>query len=75
MKSKDQSTLNREFIVSFILVISLFWLIYTYRVLISPLIISCLIAYILYPVVTWLSIHTRPNHRNIVPLQAFVRYT
>lgn len=43
-------------------------LIYTYRVLIGPLIISALIAYLLYPGVTWLSKRMRLPRRRIVPL-------
>lgn len=66
MKIRKQSKLNQDFIFYAILLIGLGWLINTYKVLISPLIISCLITYLLNPAVTWFSDHTRLDRRKSV---------
>lgn len=42
-------------------------LLYAYRVLFAPLFISCLIAYLLYPLVTWLASRFRVERRRVVP--------
>jgi predicted PurR-regulated permease PerM len=51
-----------------ILLFGIGWIVFTYQSLLSPLVISCLIAYLLYPGVTWLSNRTRINRRIIVPI-------
>lgn len=43
-------------------------LIFTYRVLIGPLVIAALLAYLLYPGVTWIAKRTHLDRRQIVPL-------
>ncbi len=68
MKIKNQSTLARELLTYLILFSGVIWLLYTYQVLLGPLIISALLAYLLYPGVTWLSKHARIDRRLIVPL-------
>jgi predicted PurR-regulated permease PerM len=51
-----------------ILIFGIGWLIFTYQVLLGPLVISLLIAYLLYPGVTWISNHTKIDLRRIVPI-------
>ncbi len=68
MNTKNQSTFAREFLLNLILFSGIIWLIYTYRVLLGPLVISGLISYLLYPGVTWLSKRTQIDRRRIVPL-------
>jgi len=58
----------KEIILSLVLLSGLGWLVFTYRVLIGPLIISALIAYLLYPLVSWLSRKTHLDRRRVVPL-------
>ena len=58
----------QEFMFYIILLIGIGWLISTYRVLLGPLVISGLIAYLLYPGVTWLSNRTRIDRRVIVSI-------
>jgi len=50
-----------------ILLIIVGLLLYAYRVLLAPLFISCLIAYLLYPMVTWLANRFRVDRRRVVP--------
>jgi len=59
---------SQELIVSAVLLIGMGWLVYTYQVLLGPLVISCLIAYLLYPGVTWIANRTRTDRRRIVPI-------
>jgi predicted PurR-regulated permease PerM len=51
-----------------ILAIGFFWLAYSYRILFGPLITSSLIAYLLYPLVTWLSNSTNIKRQRVVIL-------
>jgi predicted PurR-regulated permease PerM len=41
---------------------ALFWLLVAIRALIGPLIIAAVLAYLLYPAVTWVKAHTRLRH-------------
>lgn len=66
MKLKTNSNTPLEFVFYAALLFIVGWLIYTYQVVIGPLIISALIAYLLYPGVTWLSNHTRIHRGRIV---------
>ena len=68
MKTKNQSRLTQDLLFSAILLFGFGWLIYTYQVLLGPLVISGLIAYIIYPGVTWLESRTRINRQRIVPV-------
>ena len=68
MKTKNQSELAQELLLYAILFSGVGWIISTYKVLFGPLIISCLIAYLLYPGVTWIADRTRIDRRKIVPL-------
>lgn len=68
MKTKTQSLLAQELFLYAVLLAGMGWLIHTYQVLLGPLVISCLIAYLLYPVVTWLSNRTRIDRQKIVPI-------
>ncbi len=71
MKSKIESGQAMEFVFYAILLSVIGWLIYTYRVLFGPLIISALLAYLLYPGVTWLSKRTTISRRRIVVIVYF----
>jgi predicted PurR-regulated permease PerM len=62
--SKSFSPQDYLFYTLFLLIST--WLIYTFRVLFGPLIISALIAYLLYPAVTWLSKSAHINRRRVV---------
>ena len=66
MRSKIDSSNALEFVFYLILLVIVGWLIYTFQVVIGPLIISSLIAYLLYPGVTWLSNRTKIHRRRIV---------
>jgi predicted PurR-regulated permease PerM len=66
MKTKKQSIFAQELILYTVLLIVFGWLIYTYQVLLGPMVISGLIAYIIYPGVTWLDEHTQINRHRIV---------
>ncbi|MGD8751487.1 MAG: AI-2E family transporter [Anaerolineales bacterium] len=68
MNVENQSIIARDLILYLILLSGFGWLLFTYQALISPLVISGLIAYLLYPGVTWLSEHTRIDRRQIVPI-------
>ncbi|MCJ7626187.1 MAG: AI-2E family transporter [Anaerolineaceae bacterium] len=68
MKTKNQSKWTQDILLYAILLAGIGWLIFTYKVLLGPLIISGLIAYLLYPLVTWLADRTRIDRRRIVPL-------
>ena len=52
----------------FAMAAAILWLALSYRVLFGPLIISALIAYLLYPVVNWISARTRINRKRVVIL-------
>ncbi|MBI9043425.1 MAG: AI-2E family transporter [Anaerolineaceae bacterium] len=69
---KINSKLSQDILFYTILLIGFGWLIFTYKVLLGPLIISCLIAYLLYPIVTWLSIRIKIDRRKIVPFVYFI---
>ena len=66
MKTKNQSKLAQDLLLYAILLLGFGWLIYTYQVLLGPLVISGLIAYIIYPGVTWLDERTQINRQRIV---------
>ncbi|HSG25575.1 MAG TPA: AI-2E family transporter [Anaerolineales bacterium] len=66
MRSKINSSNPSEFVFYAVLIFIVGWLVYTYQVVIGPLIISALIAYLIYPGVTWLSNRTRIHRRRIV---------
>jgi len=66
MRSKIDSSNALEFVFYAVLLFIVGWLVYTYQVVIGPLIISALIAYLLYPGVTWLSNRTNIHRRRIV---------
>jgi len=68
MKTKAQSKLAQELLLYTLLLIMFGWLIYTYKVLLGPLVISGLIAYLLYPGVSLISKRTHIDRRRIVPL-------
>ena len=51
-----------------ILIVGSFWVIYIFRALTGPLVISALIAYILYPGVSWLTNKTPLERKHVVPL-------
>lgn len=68
METSDQSKILQDILLYVFVLLGLGWLVYTYAVLIGPLIIACLIAYLLYPGVTWLSSKTGIARRRIVPL-------
>jgi len=55
MNSGTQQRSSQEWMISLIILSGIGWLIFTYRVLIAPLIIAGLIAYLLYPSVSWLA--------------------
>ncbi|MBU1659973.1 MAG: AI-2E family transporter [Chloroflexi bacterium] len=67
MKTKNQSKMAQEIMLYIILLSGFGWLVYTYQVLLGPLVISGLIAYLLYPGVTWLSDRTRIDRQRVVP--------
>lgn len=66
MRSKIESSIALEYVFYAVLLFIVGWLIYTYQAVIGPLIISALIAYLLYPGVTWLSNRTKIHRRRIV---------
>jgi len=68
METNKQSRLTQDVLLTILLLFGIGWLIYTYQVLFGPLIISGIITYLLYSVVTWLSERTRISRRRIVPL-------
>jgi predicted PurR-regulated permease PerM len=68
MKIKNPSKIAQDFFLYGVLLIGLGWLVYTYQVLLGPLVISGLIAYLLNPIVNWLSNRTRIDQRRIIPL-------
>lgn len=69
MQTVNQSKLVQDTLLYTIVLFGIIsWLIFTYQVLLGPLIISCLIAYLLYPGVTWISNRTRIDRRRIVPI-------
>lgn len=55
MKQKISSVAAQDILFLILLAAGLGWLVFTYRILISPLIVSGLLAYLLYPILTWLS--------------------
>lgn len=68
MKSIKQPQFALDLALYALLLAGFGWLVYTYGVLLGPLMISALLAYLLYPGVTWLSARTRIERRRIVPL-------
>jgi predicted PurR-regulated permease PerM len=66
MKKKPEANQSREIVINLLLVFAVGWLVVKYQLLIGPLIISGLVAYLLYPFVTRLSKRTRINRRRIV---------
>lgn len=56
----------KEFLYYAIVLIIALWLIYTYQILFGPLIVSALVAYLLYPSVTWLSKKLQVPRRRVV---------
>ncbi|MBN2556759.1 MAG: AI-2E family transporter [Anaerolineales bacterium] len=67
MKANPQTASIRNVIGAAVLLIGMGWLLYTYQVLFGPLLISCILAYLLYPFVTWLSKRFRVERRRVVP--------
>jgi predicted PurR-regulated permease PerM len=68
MESKPKSNFAKEIAYYFFLMAAAAWLLVRYQVLIGPLIISGLISYLLYPLVTWLSKRFRTDRRRIAGL-------
>jgi predicted PurR-regulated permease PerM len=68
MKTKKRSRTAQDLVYYMLLIIGVGWLVYTYQVLIGPLIISCVMAYLLFPVVTWLSNWIGIDRRKIIPI-------
>ena len=68
MESNQRSSFTREFSFLIVLFAGIGWLIFNYQVLFGPLIISGLISYLLYPLATWISLHTRIDRRKTVAI-------
>jgi predicted PurR-regulated permease PerM len=68
LKMKARSNFPHNLFLYILFLSGIGWLIYTYQVLIGPLIVSGLIAYLLYPGVSWLSKITRIKQRQLVPV-------
>ena len=68
MKNSNQSTNSQDVIFNIIMLLGAGLVIYNYSILIGPMIISGLVAYLLYPWVTWLSGLAGVPRRKIVPL-------
>ena len=66
MQKADSTKLVKDLLLSALLIFGIGWLIFTYHVLLGPLIIACLIAYLLYPGVTWISNRIRINRQYTV---------
>jgi predicted PurR-regulated permease PerM len=67
-QTPNQSKMVKDLLIYTLLIFGIGWVIYTYQVLFSPLIIACLIAYLLYPSVTWISDRTHIKRQRIVPI-------
>ena len=67
MKGKHQTASIRNVVGAIVILIGMGWLFYTYQVLFGPLLISCIIAYLLYPFVTRLSNQFQVERRRVVP--------
>ena len=72
MNSKINSKIALEFVFFTVILLIIGWFILTYKVLFGPLIISALIAYLLYPGVTWLSKRTKIHRRHVVLIVYFL---
>mgnify|MGYP002640153765 CR=1 FL=1 len=68
MKTKKQPDLAQDLLFYAILFFGLGWLLSTYQILFGPLVIACLISYLLYPGVTWIADRTGIDRRKVVPL-------
>jgi predicted PurR-regulated permease PerM len=68
MKSKNQPSITKDLILYSIIFLLVVWLFFTYRILLGPLIIAGLTAYILYPGVNWLAKRLNTDRRRVVPL-------
>lgn len=66
MEKQTELNIVLELVFFAIVLFLIGWLIYTYQVIFGPLIIASLLAYLLYPSVTWLSKRTKINRRLIV---------
>jgi predicted PurR-regulated permease PerM len=60
--------LARDLIVNMVVLLGIGGLVYTFRSLIGPLVVAALLAYLLYPGVTWMVRRTPLERRQIVPL-------
>ena len=72
MKTEKQTNLAKELLFYAILFFGIGWLISAYQILFGPLVIACLISYLLYPAVTRLAARTGIARRQIVPWVYFL---
>lgn len=68
MQTTTQPKTVQDLLLYAFLFFGMGWIFYTYQVLLGPLIISGLIAYLLYPGVTWISDRTHIKRQHIVPI-------
>ena len=64
----NTNKLARDILFYFVILIGVLGLIYTYRLLIRPLVIAVLLAYLLHPGVNWISEHIHLKRRYVVPV-------
>jgi predicted PurR-regulated permease PerM len=58
----DLLSKRMPYLVLSVAVTALFWLLFAVRALIGPLIVAAVLAYVLYPAVTWVKARTRLRH-------------
>ncbi len=68
MQTSNQSKIVKDLQLYSLLIFGIGWLVFTYQVLLGPLIIASLIAYLLYSGVTWITDRTHIKRQHIVPI-------